>query len=265
MAADPRPNGRTPRCPSHADTAATPPDRPGGAGARRRRPARRPARRGRRPGRLAVPGLRTSMAEPQQAEAVKPAPDRRRPGLRLPQADLRHRPAGPPGRPPTPGQRQMVAEHFEKLGGAVREQPFDGTDPISHAAVPDGQPGRVVVPRPGRPGPARRPLRLPPLPRRGPRPRQPQEALHRRQRRRLGRRPADGDRPPPQRLAHPLGRRPRPLRRRGAVLRRRPRTTSGEFFLGSKALRHSLRRRPPRRTRASTRPRSSSTWSATRT
>ncbi len=32
-------------------------------------------------------------------------------------------------------QRLMVAEHFKKQGGAVREQPYSGTDPVSGAKV----------------------------------------------------------------------------------------------------------------------------------
>jgi hypothetical protein len=32
-------------------------------------------------------------------------------------------------------QRKLVAEHFEKCGGAVREQPFQGHDPLSGAQV----------------------------------------------------------------------------------------------------------------------------------
>jgi hypothetical protein len=119
------------------------------------------------------------------------------------------------------GQRpaaRLVADHFRAMGAAVREQRF------TRATRSAGRRSRWPTssargPRPGRARGHRRPLRHPPLPRPRPRPGAAQGPVPRGQRRGLRRRPVDGDRPSPERPAHPLGRRPRPVRRRGAGLR----------------------------------------------
>jgi glutaminyl-peptide cyclotransferase len=41
----------------------------------------------------------------------------------------------PAGSPANTRQREMVARHFQAMGGAVREQPFDAVDPVSGARV----------------------------------------------------------------------------------------------------------------------------------
>jgi hypothetical protein len=82
---------------------------------------------------LSMPALRTTMAEAQQ---VKPTPakvdgDRAYAYLKAICA------IGPriAGSAANTKQRQMVAEHFRKFGGQVREQPFAATDPVSNAPV----------------------------------------------------------------------------------------------------------------------------------
>ena len=82
---------------------------------------------------LWFPGARMSMAQSRTAKPV-PAPiDGARAYTYLKQiCDIGPRTAGSPA---NTRQRQMVADHFRKHGGEVREQPFKGEDPISHTPV----------------------------------------------------------------------------------------------------------------------------------
>ena len=44
-------------------------------------------------------------------------------------------------------QRKMVAEHFTKIGGKVREQPFAAAHPLTGQRRRHGQPDRLVASR----------------------------------------------------------------------------------------------------------------------
>lgn len=82
---------------------------------------------------LAFPGLRTIMAEPADTPtSLKPAPvdGGRAFGYLNAICAMGPHPAGSPANAKV---RQFVADHFKKLGGAVREQPFAGKDPVSNA------------------------------------------------------------------------------------------------------------------------------------
>ncbi len=84
---------------------------------------------------LFLPGLRTSMAEMADSpSSLKPAPidGDRAFGYLKTIFELGPHPAGSAGNTRV---RQLVAEHFTKHGGAVREQPFAGKDPVSGAPV----------------------------------------------------------------------------------------------------------------------------------
>ena len=84
---------------------------------------------------LVFPALRTSMAEMADSpSSLKPAPvdgDRAFGYLKAICAMGPH----PAGSPANTKVRQFVADHFKKLGGAVREQPFAGSDPVSNAQL----------------------------------------------------------------------------------------------------------------------------------
>ncbi len=84
---------------------------------------------------LVFPSPRTSMAESADSPAsLKPAPidgDRAYGYLKAICA-IGPRPAGTPA---NTKQRLMVAEHFKKHGGTVREQPYLGKDPLTGAEV----------------------------------------------------------------------------------------------------------------------------------
>ena len=163
------------------------------------------------------PSLRTTMAEGFEQIKLKPAPINgdRAYGYLKAICKIGPRPAGSAA---NTKQRQMVADHFAKYGATVREQPFQAVDPLSNAPVtmvnligswfPE-RTERVVIgvhydtrPFPDEdPDPANRKIPF------------------------IG--ANDGASgvallmeiaPPPQGLAHPLGDRPRPLRRRGACL-----------------------------------------------
>ena len=80
-----------------------------------------------------LPSLRTTMADAPPSK-VTPAPvdaDRAYGYLKA-ICQIGPRPAGSAA---NTRQRQMVADHFKKHGGQVREQPFNSTDPVSHAPV----------------------------------------------------------------------------------------------------------------------------------
>ena len=84
---------------------------------------------------LISPGLRTTMAEPADTPAtLKPAPvdGERAFGYLKAICAVGPHPAGSPANAKV---RQLVADHFKKHGGAVREQPFSGRDPLSHAEL----------------------------------------------------------------------------------------------------------------------------------
>ena len=84
---------------------------------------------------VAAPGLRTIMAEPADTPAsLKPAAidgDRAFGYLKAICALGPH----PAGSAANARVRQLVADHFTKHGGAVREQPFAGRDPVSGAEL----------------------------------------------------------------------------------------------------------------------------------
>ncbi len=80
-----------------------------------------------------LPSLRTTMAEAQQVKAIPAKIDGDRAyGYLKAICAIGPRPAGTAA---NTKQRSMVAEHFKKHGAKVREQPFQGTDPVSNAPV----------------------------------------------------------------------------------------------------------------------------------
>ncbi len=79
-----------------------------------------------------LPTLRTTMAEAPAKPTPSPVDGDRAYGYLKEICAIGPRPAGSPA---NTRQRQMVARHFEKHGGKVREQPFKGTDPLSNAPV----------------------------------------------------------------------------------------------------------------------------------
>jgi glutaminyl-peptide cyclotransferase len=81
---------------------------------------------------LLLPGPRTTMADaPVKATPSKIDGDRAYGYLKT-ICEIGPRPAGTAA---NTKQRNMVAEHFKKYGAKVREQPFSGFDPVSHAPV----------------------------------------------------------------------------------------------------------------------------------
>jgi glutaminyl-peptide cyclotransferase len=81
---------------------------------------------------LFLPGLRTTMAEPQtKATPAKIDGDRAYRYLKA-ICEIGPRPAGSAA---NTKQRKMVADHFQKFGGKVREQAFSGVDPVSKETV----------------------------------------------------------------------------------------------------------------------------------
>ncbi len=82
---------------------------------------------------LFLPGMRTTMAEAQQAKATPAKIDGDRAYGYL--KDICKFGPHPAGSAANAKVRAMVAEHFRKLGGKVREQAFAATDPISNAPV----------------------------------------------------------------------------------------------------------------------------------
>ena len=82
---------------------------------------------------LWLPGTKTMMAQSRLAKPV-PAPvdGERAYGYLKTICAIGPRPAGSAA---NRRQRSMVAEHFRKHGGTVREQPFTGNDPRSHEPV----------------------------------------------------------------------------------------------------------------------------------
>lgn len=82
---------------------------------------------------MSLPALRTTMAEVQQVKATPAKVDGDRAyGYLKAICAIGPRIAGTAA---NTKQRQMVADHFRKLGGQVREQPFQATDPVSNAPV----------------------------------------------------------------------------------------------------------------------------------
>ncbi len=79
-----------------------------------------------------LPGLRTTMA--QAPTKASPAPIDGDRAYQYLQAICKIGPR-PAGSAANAWQRKLVADHFRKLGGQVREQPFSGTDPLSRAPV----------------------------------------------------------------------------------------------------------------------------------
>ena len=91
-----------------------------------------------------LPALRTTMAQaPTKATPAKIDGDRAYGYLKA-ICDIGPRPAGTAA---NTKQRAMVAEHFTKHGGKVREQPFSGRRPDLERAGEHGQPDRLMVPR----------------------------------------------------------------------------------------------------------------------
>jgi glutaminyl-peptide cyclotransferase len=83
---------------------------------------------------LFLPALRTTMAEADTPSKVTPAKidGDRAYGYLKAICQIGPRPAGSAA---NARQRKMVADHFKKFGGVVREQPFSGNDPVSNAPV----------------------------------------------------------------------------------------------------------------------------------
>jgi glutaminyl-peptide cyclotransferase len=79
-----------------------------------------------------LPSLRTTMADPLAKATPAKIDGDRAYGYLKAICQIGPRPAGSAA---NTKQRQMVAEHFKKQGGTVREQPFKGTDPVSDAPV----------------------------------------------------------------------------------------------------------------------------------
>ncbi len=82
---------------------------------------------------LLLPGPRDLMAEASQDKpTAAPVDGDRAYGYLRAICKIGPRPAGSAA---NARQRAMVADHFKKHGGAVREQPFAGADPVSNAPV----------------------------------------------------------------------------------------------------------------------------------
>jgi glutaminyl-peptide cyclotransferase len=79
-----------------------------------------------------LPSPRTTMAEPLAKATPAPIDGDRAYGYLKAICQIGPRPAGSAA---NTKQRKMVADHFQKYGGTVREQPFSGVDPVSNAAV----------------------------------------------------------------------------------------------------------------------------------
>ena len=114
--------------------------------------------------------------------AGQPSADRRQASLQIPEEDLRDRPAHRRVAANT-RQRQMVAEHFKKMGAEVREQTWQIDDPqtgqplVLVNLIGSWFPDRTPASR------HRRPLRHAAASRPGSRPNAAEAAVHRRQRR----------------------------------------------------------------------------------
>jgi hypothetical protein len=80
----------------------------------------------------AWPALRTSMAESAASLAPATVDGARAYGYLQAICKIGPRPAGTAA---NTAQRALVAKHFQEKGGAVREQPFTGVDPISNKPV----------------------------------------------------------------------------------------------------------------------------------
>ena len=170
---------------------------------------------------------------------------------------------GPPGSEANTQQREMVAAALQGAWAAtVTRAAVHGPRPADRRAGRDGQPDRLVVSPSATSASSSAPTTTPgPTPTRSPT-RPARAAVPRRQRRRLGRRPADGDRPPPEASCRPPGASTSSSSTarnwstappdRGRVLPRlqgvRPRLRAGAAAA--------------RRTRTATSPGSCSTWSA---
>jgi glutaminyl-peptide cyclotransferase len=81
---------------------------------------------------MILPPPRTTMAEPPVKATPAQVDGDRAYGYLKSICQIGPRPAGSAA---NTKQRVMVAEHFKKQGGQVREQPFQGTDPLSNAPV----------------------------------------------------------------------------------------------------------------------------------
>ena len=81
---------------------------------------------------LFLPGLRTTMADAPAKVAPAKVDGERAYGYLKAACKFGPHPAGSAANGKV---RAMVAEHFRKLGGEVREQPLSGTDPITNAPV----------------------------------------------------------------------------------------------------------------------------------
>lgn len=79
-----------------------------------------------------VPGLNITMADPQAKPTPAVVDGDRAYGYLKAICKIGPRPAGSAA---NARQRAMVADHFRKHGGKIREQPFAGTDPVSNAPV----------------------------------------------------------------------------------------------------------------------------------
>src|ERR1700761_914676 len=73
------------------------------------------------------PALGTLMAQSAATPTPAPVDGARAYGYLLDLCKIGPRPAGSEA---NTRQRKLVAEHFKKLGATVREQPFEGADPI---------------------------------------------------------------------------------------------------------------------------------------
>ncbi len=79
-----------------------------------------------------IPASRMTMADSRSAPVPAPVDGDRAYGYLKALCAIGPRPAGSAA---NARQRAMVADHFRKHGGAVREQPFPATDPVSNAPV----------------------------------------------------------------------------------------------------------------------------------
>jgi Zn-dependent M28 family amino/carboxypeptidase len=79
-----------------------------------------------------LPAMRTTMADAPVKATPSPIDGDRAYGYLKAICEIGPRPAGSAA---NTKQRKMVAEHFKKYGGKVREQPFSAFDPISNAPV----------------------------------------------------------------------------------------------------------------------------------
>ena len=157
---------------------------------------------------------------PPPRAAPRPRPDRRRPGVTATSSRSASSGRGRRARRPTPASARW-SPGTSRQGAAVREQPFAAVDPLSGARVDDGQPDRLLASRADPSGSCSAPTTTPaPSPTRSPT--RPAAGLPF-----LGANDGASGVALLMEIAHhlnepadPLGGRPRPLRRRGAGLRR---------------------------------------------